>query len=47
MTGYGSDEDRRRCLEAGFDRHLLQPMDLDAALGNPAGIGDISLVPGP
>jgi CheY-like chemotaxis protein len=30
LTGYGQEEDRRRCKEAGFDRHLLKPVDLDA-----------------
>jgi PAS domain S-box-containing protein len=29
MTGYGSDEDRRRSAEAGFDHHLVKPVDLD------------------
>jgi len=27
MTGYGQDEDKRRALEAGFDRHLTKPTD--------------------
>ncbi|MBV8234009.1 MAG: response regulator, partial [Planctomycetaceae bacterium] len=30
MTGLGHDEDRRRSLEAGFDDHLVKPLDLDA-----------------
>ena len=30
MTGFGHDEDRRRSLEAGFDDHLVKPLDLDA-----------------
>jgi CheY-like chemotaxis protein len=30
LTGYGSDEDQRRAQEAGFDHHLLKPVDLDA-----------------
>jgi CheY-like chemotaxis protein len=29
VTGYGHDEDRRRALEAGFDAHLVKPVDLD------------------
>ncbi len=29
LTGYGQPEDRRRALEAGFDAHLLKPVDLD------------------
>src|SRR5579871_5333729 len=28
-TAYGSPDDRRRALEAGFDLHLRKPMDLD------------------
>lgn len=28
MTGYGQDEDRRRSQEAGFDGHLVKPVDL-------------------
>ncbi len=27
LTGYGSEEDRRRSKEAGFDRHLVKPVD--------------------
>ena len=26
-TGYGQDEDRRRVEEAGFDHHLVKPVD--------------------
>ncbi len=29
MTGYGQDEDRRRAEEAGFDHHLVKPVDPD------------------
>jgi len=28
MTGYGQDEDRRRSVEAGFDAHLVKPVDI-------------------
>ena len=28
MTGYGQDEDRRRSAEAGFDAHLVKPVDI-------------------
>lgn len=28
LTGWGDDEDRRRADEAGFDRHLLKPVDI-------------------
>jgi CheY-like chemotaxis protein len=27
-TGYGREEDRTRCLAAGFDEHLTKPVDL-------------------
>lgn len=30
LTGYGQDDDRRRCLEAGFNVHFVKPVDLDA-----------------
>jgi CheY-like chemotaxis protein len=26
MTGYGTDQDRRRSAEAGFDSHLVKPV---------------------
>jgi signal transduction histidine kinase/DNA-binding response OmpR family regulator len=29
MTGYGQADDRRRALEAGFDAHLVKPVDPD------------------
>jgi CheY-like chemotaxis protein len=28
LTGYGMEEDRRRSQEAGFNAHLLKPVDL-------------------
>jgi CheY-like chemotaxis protein len=27
LTGYGQADDRRRALEAGFDRHITKPVD--------------------
>jgi len=27
LTGWGQEEDRRRCREAGFDHHLTKPVD--------------------
>jgi CheY-like chemotaxis protein len=30
VTGFGQDSDRRRSQEAGFDAHLVKPVDLDA-----------------
>lgn len=29
LTGYGLESDQRRALEAGFDAHLVKPVDLD------------------
>ncbi|HEX2223414.1 MAG TPA: ATP-binding protein [Thermoanaerobaculia bacterium] len=29
LTGYGQEEDRRRSLAAGFDHHLVKPIDLE------------------
>ena len=28
MTGWGQDEDRRASRAAGFDHHLVKPVDL-------------------
>ncbi len=30
MTGYGQEEDRRRSAAAGFDHHLVKPVDFDS-----------------
>ena len=44
VTGYGQDEDRRRSREAGFDHHLVKPVDFGAlhqvlgAVGRPTAI---------
>ena len=29
LTGWGQDEDRRRSDEAGFDMHLVKPIDFN------------------
>lgn len=29
LTGYGQEEDRRHAMEAGFDEHLVKPVDID------------------
>lgn len=37
VTGYGQQEDRDRALEAGFDQHLVKPVEpeaLNAVLGS-------------
>jgi signal transduction histidine kinase/CheY-like chemotaxis protein len=28
LTGYGSEEDRQMCLEAGFEAHLIKPIEI-------------------
>jgi CheY-like chemotaxis protein len=41
LTGYGQEEDRRRCAEAGFDHHLVKPLEvtqLEYVLGSPDGV---------
>ena len=40
VSGYGQDEDRRRSREAGFDHHLVKPLDHDALLSLLAAAGD-------
>ena len=30
VTGWGQDGDRRRSIEAGFDHHLVKPVDIEA-----------------
>jgi PAS domain S-box-containing protein len=37
-TGWGQEEDRRRSTEAGFDAHLVKPVDLAALHGLVAGL---------
>jgi signal transduction histidine kinase len=33
VTGYGTESDRQRALEAGFDAHLAKPVDVERLLG--------------
>jgi PAS domain S-box-containing protein len=33
VTGYGQEQDRRNAFEAGFDHHLVKPVDLDRLAG--------------
>jgi two-component system, sensor histidine kinase len=41
LTGYGRPDDRRRALDAGFDAHLVKPVDpqelTDVLAGTPRG----------
>ena len=32
LTGWGQEEDRQRSLDAGFDTHLVKPVDHDALM---------------
>ena len=32
VTGWGQDYDKKRSLEAGFDEHLVKPVDESALL---------------
>jgi CheY-like chemotaxis protein len=32
LTGWGQDEDRERSMQAGFDAHMVKPLDVDALL---------------
>jgi DNA-binding response OmpR family regulator len=32
LTGWGQDEDRRLSKDAGFDHHMVKPVDLDALM---------------
>jgi hypothetical protein len=29
LTGWGQEDDLRRAREAGFDHHLVKPLDVD------------------
>jgi PAS domain S-box-containing protein len=47
LTGYGGEDDRRRSQEAGFDAHLVKPIDmraLERLLAFPAFTGQESVV---
>ncbi|MBX9627177.1 MAG: PAS domain-containing protein [Gemmataceae bacterium] len=39
VTGWGQDEDRRRTREAGFDHHVVKPIEPDALQDLLAGLG--------
>jgi PAS domain S-box-containing protein len=38
VTGYGQEQDRRAALEAGFDHHMVKPVDLDRLVAILAGV---------
>ena len=32
LTGYGQESDTMRALDAGFDAHLVQPVDMNRSM---------------
>ncbi len=46
VTGYGTDEDRRRSQAAGIDAHLTKPVDPDLILRLLAGFARVLRPPG-
>ena len=49
LTGWGQEEDRQRSLEAGFDTHLVKPVDhalLMRLLASLPSGGDAAVPPG-
>jgi CheY-like chemotaxis protein len=34
LTGWGQEEDRRKSADAGFDGHLVKPVDLEASFSS-------------
>jgi PAS domain S-box-containing protein len=44
VTGWGAEEDRRRSQDAGFDHHLVKPVDFDDVLHV---LADVRSVPDP
>jgi DNA-binding response OmpR family regulator len=54
LTGWGQEDDRRRTAEAGFDHHLVKPVDLTTLTGLLAAVpqreaadGSAQAAPGP
>ena len=49
VTGYGSEEDRKKAKRAGFDAHVVKPIDLDVLLSHirvdGAGLGEDAATP--
>jgi CheY-like chemotaxis protein len=45
MTGWGQDEDRQRSLDAGFDNHLVKPVDHDLLMSMLAALPFASSTP--
>ena len=47
LTGYGGNEDKQRAMQAGFDHHLVKPVDVSVLKTLVAGIGEAAAEPGP
>jgi CheY-like chemotaxis protein len=45
LTGWGSDEDRDRSRDAGFDAHMVKPVDFDALLALLASVAPVDAEP--
>ena len=45
LTGWGQDEDRDRSREAGFDAHMVKPVDFDALLKLLAAVSPVDAEP--
>jgi chemotaxis response regulator CheB len=43
LTAGGFEEDKRRCIEAGFDRHFVKPADPCEGRTNPPRTGSVAL----
>lgn len=41
LTGWGQEEDRRRSHEAGFDHHMVKPVDPEALMNLLAGLQNV------
>jgi CheY-like chemotaxis protein len=40
VTGYGQESDREQTRAAGFDHHLVEPVDMDSLYAILAKVGD-------
>ena len=47
MTGWGQDDDRRKSEEAGFDHHMVKPVDPQALMKLLAGLNTVKAIPIP